>query len=182
MDSYRRRLALLVFACALFLAGCAGRGAAPPPAGHGFEGHPGMPLVVTARSQIGTPYAYGGYSPDQGFDCSGFVWWVHAQNGLDVPRTAHELWAGGRFVPPGERQPGDVAVFRTGGKPKDLHVGIVTERGTIVHSPKTGAVVREEPMTIPYWSSRYLGSKRFHPEFSSALEAQADFVPAPDAP
>lgn len=182
MDRQRRRLVLLAFVCALLLGGCAGRGAAPVPAEHGFAGHPGMALVTTARSQIGTPYAYGGYSPEQGFDCSGFVWWVHAQNGLDVPRSAHEQWAGGRFVPPSERQPGDVAVFRTGGKPKDLHVGIVTERGTIVHSPKTGAVVREEPMTIPYWSSRYLGTKRFLFSPAPALEAQADSGPVPGAP
>src|SRR5215204_461769 len=44
------------------------------------------PVVGTALSLEGAPYRNGGTDPS-GFDCSGFVAYVFAQQGLAVPRT-----------------------------------------------------------------------------------------------
>jgi len=48
-----------------------------------------------AFSQIGRPYVWGGQSPDEGFDCSGFVIWVLQQVGLfplGQDMTANDMW------------------------------------------------------------------------------------------
>lgn len=164
---YRRfATLLLVLAACLLLAACSSRAPSAPAGATAapVPGDPGSAVVAMARSQIGTPYQHGGCSPDEGYDCSGLVWWTFRQQGLDVPRTSHGQWGHGRFVAPNERRPGDVVVFRIGHGAKDLHVGIFTERGSFVHSPKTGETVREEPLSMPYWQKRYLGAKRFLPE------------------
>lgn len=164
--SPRRLPRLLAAFCAcLLLAACSSRApslpeAAPQPT----PGDPGAAVVATARSQIGSPYAYGACSPEDGYDCSGLVWWTYRQNGVEVPRTSHGQWGFGRFVAPNDRRPGDVVVFRIGHGAKDLHVGIFTERGSFVHSPKVGDTVREEPISMPYWQKRYLGAKRYLPD------------------
>ncbi len=42
---------------------------------------------------MGTPYVWGGSTPETGFDCSGYVCWVYNQNGYNVGRTtANGLW------------------------------------------------------------------------------------------
>lgn len=164
--SPRRLPRLLAALCVcLLLAACSSRApslpeAAPQPA----PGDPGTAVVASARSQIGSPYTFGACSPEDGYDCSGLVWWVFKQNGVDVPRTSHEQWGFGRYVPPNDRRPGDVVVFRVGYGVKDLHVGIYTERGSFVHSPKSGETVREEPINLPYWQKRYMGAKRYLPD------------------
>ena len=40
----------------------------------------------TGTGQLGVPYRYGGANPDQGFDCSGLVYYTYRSNGHAVPR------------------------------------------------------------------------------------------------
>ena len=47
----------------------------------------GLKIVKTVKQQLGTPYRYGEEEPDSGFDCSGLVWWVYRQHGVNLPRT-----------------------------------------------------------------------------------------------
>jgi cell wall-associated NlpC family hydrolase len=76
----------------------------------------GSSILATARSGIGTPYVYGGTSTS-GWDCSGFVQWVYAQHGINLPRGAADQAAAGTVIPRSEAQPGDL-VYKPG------HVGI----------------------------------------------------------
>src|SRR5699024_2901346 len=47
----------------------------------------GQKIVDAARSQIGTPYVWGGTGPG-GFDCSGLTSWSYSQVGKSIPRTS----------------------------------------------------------------------------------------------
>ena len=76
----------------------------------------GGSILATARSGIGTPYVYGGTSPS-GWDCSGFVQWVYAQHGINLPRGAAGQAAAGTVIPRSEARPGDL-VYKPG------HIGI----------------------------------------------------------
>lgn len=93
-------------------------------------------IAGTAQSMVGSPYVYGGTSPSAGWDCSGFVQWVYAQHGIDLPRTFQ--WHS--MTPTSNPQPGDVVV-QNGGS----HVGIYIGGGKMVSAlnPSQGTLVHD---------------------------------------
>ena len=118
-----------------------------------------MAVLATARGQAGVRYVLGGASPAVGFDCSGLVEYVLHQHGVVVPRTTADQFAHGLEVDRSETSPGDLIFFSTTG-PGPTHVGIVLEDRQFIHAPGTGAVVRIERFDSPYWTSRFLGTRR----------------------
>lgn len=65
--------------------------------------------VAAAKSQLGTPYVWGGSQPG-GFDCSGLTSWAYRQAGVTIPRIASDQ-AVGRQVSFAELQPGDLVIW-----------------------------------------------------------------------
>ena len=56
--------------------------------GGGGGGHAGpraLTAVAEAKRYLGTPYRWGGSSPQTGFDCSGLVQWAYAKAGIQDP-------------------------------------------------------------------------------------------------
>ena len=98
---------------------------------------PGAIAAAFALTQLGTPYRAGGYSPQDGFDCSGLLYWSFAQAGLSIPRSSWQIWDAGRRVTRAAAQPGDLVSFHGQG-----HIGIYLGDGLYVHSTKAGDVVR----------------------------------------
>ena len=70
----------------------------------------GVAIAAEALKYEGVPYAWGGTSPDTGFDCSGFIWYVFTRLGYNVPRLAGALEESGRLVT-ADMQPGDILCF-----------------------------------------------------------------------
>lgn len=119
------------------------------------------PVVATARSQTGTPYKWGGTSPQTGFDCSGLAVWSYRQHGIGLPRKSWDQYRlAGRPVARNDLRSGDLVFFKIPGQRKSLHVGIVTDRWTFVHSPSTGGYVREDSLEHVYYRKVYMGAKR----------------------
>lgn len=163
MNSAHRNAPALVLPALLLLAALAG-GCAP--AHISPEPLPGMsqggrsPVVAAARSLTGAPYKWGGESPQSGFDCSGLAWWAYRQVGVDLPRVSYDQYEAGRPVGRRDIRPGDLLFFRLRGNPKNMHVGIATDKGTFIHSPSEGGRVREEALDTPYWRERFVGARR----------------------
>ncbi|HZI82166.1 MAG TPA: C40 family peptidase [Vicinamibacterales bacterium] len=138
----------------------AGQPSEPPPgiAGASPVSEPGARALATALEQRGIPYRNGGSDPS-GFDCSGLVQWVFAQNGRALPREVREQYLVGQEVEADEVRAGDLLFFDTssGGA---SHVGIALDRESFVHAPSSNGVVRVERYTSSYWSRRYLGARR----------------------
>lgn len=119
----------------------------------------GSRIVATAAQYLGTPYAYGGQSPD-GFDCSGFVYYVFNQHGYSLPRTAASQYNKGVAVDKDNLQVGDLVFFAIGGSGIN-HVGIYSGNGQFIHSssPRNGGVVYSS-INDGYYGSYYTGARR----------------------
>ena len=118
----------------------------------------GKNIIDTAVQFLGTPYLWGGSSPD-GFDCSGLTQYVYNQNGVTIPRTANEQFNSGSAVDYQNLQAGDLVFFK--GYKKDGsagHVGIYVGNGEYLHAPKTGDVVKISSLSS---RSDYLGARRY---------------------
>jgi cell wall-associated NlpC family hydrolase len=116
------------------------------------------PLIATALAYRGVPYRDGGSDPT-GFDCSGFVQWVFAQQGRALPREVRDQYQLGEKVDRDEIRPGDLVFFETVSRGAS-HVGIALGGDEFVHAPTTNGVVRVERFTIDYWKKRYVGARR----------------------
>ena len=136
-------------------------------------------LVVNAMGFLGVPYRRGGNGVDNGgFDCSGFVKAMYEQTlGLILPRRANEQAAATQTIDKKDLQPGDLVFFNTM-RHAFSHVGIYVGDGKFIHSPKPGAEVRVEDMSIRYWAQRFDGARRVVPGGRTDAAAAA----APTAP
>lgn len=102
-------------------------------------------VVPDAEQYIGVPYVYGGTSP-RGFDCSGFVQYVYARQGVDLPRTSRQMAGTGMAVSPsaGSMAVGDLMLFTQGGRIS--HVAIYAGDGRFIHSSSSGNGVRYDDL------------------------------------
>ncbi len=117
-------------------------------------------LVVTAIGFLGVPYRRGGNNAETGFDCSGFVRAMYNQTvGHLLPRRAEEQAAATEKIDRSELRPGDLVFFNTMRRAFS-HVGIYVGEGKFIHSPKPGAQVRVEDMSVSYWQRRFSGARR----------------------
>ncbi len=120
----------------------------------------GPRVVELAKAQIGTPYAFGGSRPQDGFDCSGLVQWTFGRQGVTLPRSVDEQCRVGRPVEADDLQPGDLVFFSIHGRDHPDHVGIYAEKHRFVHAPRTGDVVRSESLNDAWWRRRWISSRR----------------------
>ena len=121
-------------------------------------------LVRTAHRYDGVRYSYGGATPTRGFDCSGFVQYVFARHGLDLPRTARQMSQLGEPLPLDldELREGDLLFFADNGTRID-HVAIYLGGGRIIHSTASGGGVRAETLSSPrgeWFERRWVASRR----------------------
>nr|WP_305804715.1 C40 family peptidase [Stenotrophomonas sp. YIM B06876] len=117
-------------------------------------------VLMRALGLVGTPYRYGGNTPESGFDCSGLVAYVYRDMlALNLPRTSRELAAvQGPKIEPRQLTAGDLVFFGTSGNV--WHVGIYVGEGRFVHAPSTGGTVRLDYLDGAYWRDHYTGAKR----------------------
>ena len=109
-------------------------------------------VLQAAYSMIGTPYQYGGSSPETGFDCSGFTMWAWSHAGVYLPHSSAAQYASLPHVAQSDLQPGDLVFFYS----PISHVGMYVGGGSMIHSPQTGSVVSVVPI---YWDS-FVGAAR----------------------
>ncbi|WP_257161876.1 C40 family peptidase [Corynebacterium cystitidis] len=103
----------------------------------------GKAAVAAAKSQLGTPYVWGGSQPG-GFDCSGLTSWSYAQAGLEIPRTAENQTVG-QQVSADQLQEGDLVVW-------DGHVAMYAGDGQMIEAgdPVQMSPLRTENIGMPF--------------------------------
>jgi cell wall-associated NlpC family hydrolase len=158
----------------LALAGCAasppsGWQSAPAPVGEAQAPSAPIPSTLTleqagdvtlyAVGLVGTPYRYGGNTPESGFDCSGLIAHVYrARAGLLAPRTVAKLQFWGAPVAPEALRSGDVVLFAQ--RDTVTHAGIYVGEGRFVHAPSTGGTVRLDSLSARYWAAQRVSFRR----------------------
>ncbi|HEY8159416.1 MAG TPA: C40 family peptidase [Methylobacter sp.] len=118
------------------------------------------PVVSYALSLQGTPYHYGKSSPEEGFDCSGFVQHVYGRQGIALPRTVKGMAQSLNQVPKNDLHSGDLVFFNINGKPFS-HVGIYVGNENFIHAPsqRTGRVLVSS-LRNRYWGERFICAGR----------------------
>lgn len=122
----------------------------PPPPPPTAEPAPASGIVAIAQQYLGVPYVYGGSSPSEGFDCSGFTSYVFRQVGIYLPRSSGAQAASLTRV--SNPRPGDLVVF---GSPV-THIGIYIGNGMMIDAPKPGLSVEYNSLKYRtnYWFGR----------------------------
>jgi cell wall-associated NlpC family hydrolase len=115
-------------------------------------------IAIHALGLVGTPYRYGGNTPDGGFDCSGLIGYVYLNSvGQSPPRTVARMSGFGHPVSMAELRTGDLVLF---GSSMPSHAGIYVGGGRFVHAPSTGGEVRLDRLDGVYWSRQPQQARR----------------------
>ncbi|TMF05111.1 MAG: LysM peptidoglycan-binding domain-containing protein [Chloroflexi bacterium] len=118
-----------------------------PPAPVMDVGGGGGTIVANAMKYVGYRYAFGGTSP-AGFDCSGFVYYIHNRSGAPVGRGMWQQYNGGAHIPMSALQPGDTVFFAN------------TCGGQFIHASDERTGVTVSSLYTSYWQAHYVGATR----------------------
>lgn len=100
-------------------------------------------VFSVALQYQGVPYVYGGATP-AGFDCSGFVKYVYAQFGIDMPHSSTAQGAMGTRISVEDAVPGDLVVSAG-------HIGFYAGNNMILHASRPGTPLRIGPIYAENW-------------------------------
>lgn len=118
------------------------------------------PVITYALSLQGVPYHFGKDTPEEGFDCSGFVKHVYQKQGIRLPRTVKDMALSLPQISKNDVHSGDLVFFNTSGN-SFSHVGIYVNDDKFVHAPSHGTGrVLVSSLKNQYWQKHYIGVRR----------------------
>lgn len=111
-------------------------------------------VVSLAMSYQGYRYTPGGASPETGFDCSGFVYYIYGAMGKQVGRSTSDLIFSGTSVSKSNMQPGDIIIWSSNGY-TPTHASLYIGNGNMIHAANSndGVIVSN----VEHWE-KYAGS------------------------
>jgi cell wall-associated NlpC family hydrolase/murein DD-endopeptidase MepM/ murein hydrolase activator NlpD len=144
--------------------------------------------LAVAKEFMGTPYKWGGSTPETGFDCSGLMQWAYKEVGIEIPRVTYDqVNVGEKIADVDKLEAGDMVFFQDSSG--DMHhVGMYIGDHKFIHAPHTGDVVKVSSLDEPYYKEQFAGGRRMVeavPEAGASLAAApgaAPVVAAPGAP
>lgn len=158
--SVLRPAALVVLILLLAACGSAPRRAEPPLVAGTPRAGAANAVLFRAIALVGTPYRYGGNTPEGGFDCSGLVGYVFRDAaGVGLPRTSAQMSEiGKRKLAVDALQAGDLVFFAESRTVS--HVGIYVGERRFVHAPNRGGTVRLDSLDGAWWREHFVYGKR----------------------
>ena len=118
-------------------------------------------LIKYAKKYLGGRYVWGGTKPN-GFDCSGYVKYLYAKEGIRLPRTAYAQSKVGKSISRANLKKGDLLFFLTDKKRHIpiTHVGIYIGNGKFIHaaSRKDGIIISS--LSKSKYSKYFVKAKR----------------------
>lgn len=118
-------------------------------------------LLDDAMNFLHVPYQWGGATP-QGFDCSGFIYYMFQKHGVPAVRTtSKELYDTGASVSQANLQPGDLVFFAIASPGVIDHVGFYLGNGQFLSATRSAGIYPQS-LTNSYWGPKYMGAKRVY--------------------
>jgi lipoprotein Spr len=121
-------------------------------------------IIVFAKKYLGTRYCYGSCSPKNGFDCSGFLYFVFKENGITLPRSSYELGNYGKKIPLSEARKGDIILFR-GTNARNPRIGhavlVISEEGQPLKFIQSSSNTKHGGVIISGYKDSNYYEKRF---------------------
>jgi cell wall-associated NlpC family hydrolase len=108
---------------------------------------------------LGYRYVFGGTSP-AGFDCSGFVYFIHNHSGAPVGRGMWQQYNGGAHISMNALQPGDTVFFANTYMAGLSHDGIYIGGGQFIHASDERTGVTVSSIHSSYWQGHYARATR----------------------
>jgi len=119
-------------------------------------------VVAYAKKFLGVRYVSGGESPN-GFDCSGFTWYVFKNFGVSLSRSSGTQYSSNcTKISKSELSPGDLVFFSNPNRSSSSvgHVGIYIGGNSFIHASSPGDVVKITSLSDSYYLRYYIGSGR----------------------
>lgn len=114
-------------------------------------------IVQTAEALIGIPFAENGTTPADGFDNSGFIYYVLRENGfINCPRLTSDQAKMGTHIDYDELKSGDLAFFSLNDSGNPDFGGIYIGDGQMIYSPMPGQTVKIADITSDYWKNSFV--------------------------
>ena len=120
----------------------------------------GNDVVSYAKKYIGYDYVSGGTTPSNGFDCSGFVYYVFNSCGYSLSRSCQVQAQSGTAVSRDNLSAGDLLFFCNGANGTIGHVGIYIGEGQFVHAANSRRGVTTDTINSGYYDKYYYSARR----------------------
>ena len=124
------------------------------------ESSEGNRIANYAKKYIGYNYVSGGSTPSNGFDCSGFVYYIYNSCGYSLSRLCSIQAESGIKIEREDLKEGDLIFFNNGSNGSIGHVAIYVGNGTIVHASNTRRGVTTDTINSGYYNTYYYTARR----------------------
>ena len=115
-------------------------------------------VIAEAKKLIGIPYLYGGQTTE-GFDCSGFIYYVYKQAGSSMNRQSAAGYFDRSFYVDSP-QVGDLVFFSNTYREGISHMGIYLGGNQFIHAGSSGVMISS--LGSGYWQDHFDSFKRFY--------------------
>ena len=117
-------------------------------------------IVNFAEQFLGYDYVYGGTSPENGFDCSGYTYYVYNNNGVEIARDLVSQASIGSEVSEDEIEIGDLIIFQDNSMSGIGHSGIYIGNGEFIHAANPSRGVVTDSINNSYYNPRIVTIRR----------------------
>jgi cell wall-associated NlpC family hydrolase len=119
-------------------------------------------IIKVAKKYLGKPYKYGATGPNS-FDCSGFVYAVSKEVGINIPRTSiAQSKIDGEKLSKDEIREGDLLFFDTSEKGHVNHSGIYIGGHKFIHASSGKAKSVTTSSLDGWYKDKFKWGKRVH--------------------
>jgi len=119
-------------------------------------------IITEGEKYLGTPYVFGGKTPQTGFDCSGFVSWVLTHSGVkQISASAQGLYDNSTPITETDMKPGDLIFFQgTYDTPDTVtHVAFYVGNGMML---QCGDPIQYSSFKTTYWQDHFYAYGRIN--------------------